>query len=202
MAQHKNVIDAAKQAGVKHIVYTSLLQADHSPLSIAAEHTATEADLKQSGLTYTILRNGWYTENYTATIPAALANGAFYGAAGEGKIASASREDYADAAVAVLTEAGHDNQTYELVGNNAYTLAEMATEISKQAGKAIPYIDLPESDYAAALEQAGLGSFAAVIARWDTDAKNGALYGEDKTLARLIGRPTTPMAETVKAQLT
>lgn len=200
-AQHKNVIDAAKQAGVKQLVYTSLLRADSSPLSVAQEHKPTENDLKQSGLTYTILRNGWYTENYTNSIPAALANGAFYGSAGEGKIASASREDYADAAVAVLTGTGHENQTYELVGDNAYTLAEMAAEISKQTGKAIPYVDLAEADYATALEKAGLGDFAPIIARWDTDAKNGALYDEDKTLSRLINRPTTPMADTVKAQL-
>ncbi|HBO37559.1 MAG TPA: NAD(P)-dependent oxidoreductase, partial [Pasteurellaceae bacterium] len=120
IAQHKNVINAAKKAGVKHIVYTSLLHADTSALSVAKEHPVTETDLKNSGITYTILRNGWYTENYTGSIPAALANNAFYGSAGDGKIASATREDYADAAVSVLTGEGHDNKTYELAGDKAY----------------------------------------------------------------------------------
>ncbi|QPB42088.1 SDR family oxidoreductase [Rodentibacter haemolyticus] len=202
VADHKNVIDAAKKAGVKQIVYTSLLRADSSPLSVAKEHPATEADLKNSGLVYTILRNGWYTENYTGSIPVALANGAFYGSAGEGKISSAARADYAQAAVEVLLGEGHDNQTYELVGDTAYTLTELAAELSKQSDKTIPYVDIPEADYAAALAKAGVpADFAAIIAGWDTDAKNGALYAEDRTLSRLIGRPTTDLATVIKAAL-
>ncbi len=202
VADHKNVIEAAKKAGVKQIVYTSLLRADSSPLSVAKEHPATEADLKNSGLVYTILRNGWYTENYTGSIPVALANGAFYGCAGEGKISSASRADYAQAAVEVLLGEGNDNQTYELAGDTAYTLTELAAELSKQSSKTIPYVDIPEADYAAALAKAGLpADFAAIIAGWDTDAKAGALYAEDRTLSRLIGRPTTDLATVIKAAL-
>ncbi|MFY9510226.1 MAG: NAD(P)H-binding protein, partial [Rubrivivax sp.] len=101
--QHRNVIDAAKAAGVQRIVYTSLLRADGSPLSLAQEHRETEAMLKAAGIAHTVLRNGWYTENYSGSIPGALAGGAFIGSAGEGRIASAARADYAEAAAVVLT---------------------------------------------------------------------------------------------------
>lgn len=202
VAQHKNIIAAVKKNSVRHIVYTSLLRADISPLSVAREHPATEAELKESGLAYTILRNGWYTENYTDSIPAALANNAFYGCAGEGKISSAARKDYAEAAVAVLTSAGHEGKTYELAGDSAYTLAELAAEISAQTGKKIPYVNLSEAEYAAALVQAGVPEgFAAMIAGWDADAEKGALFSDDRTLSRLIGRPTTPLADVVRAAL-
>ncbi len=202
IAQHRNIIDAAKKAGVKYIVYTSLLRADTSPLSVAREHPATESDLKHSGVDYTILRNGWYTENYTSSIPAALENNAFYGSAGEGKISSAAREDYAEAAVAVLTSTGHEGKTYELAGDTPYTLADLAAEVSRQSGKKIPYVNIPEADYAAALVQAGVPEdFAALIAGWDADAEKGALFSEDRTLSRLIGRPTTPLDKMVQAAL-
>lgn len=200
--QHQNLIDAARKAGVKRVVYTSLLRADRSPLSVAREHPETEAYLQASGLAYTILRNGWYHENYTGSVPAALANRALYGSAGNGKISSAARADYADAAVAVLLGDGHDGKTYELAGDHAYTLAELAAEISRQSGQEIPYVDISESDYAAALADAGVpADFAALIAGWDTDAKNGALYSEDRTLSQLIKRPTTPIADSVRAAL-
>lgn len=202
VAQHRNIIAAAKKAGVRHIVYTSLLRADTSLLSVAQEHPATEADLKLSGLPYTVLRNGWYTENYTGSIPAALANNAFYGSAGDGRISSAARADYAEAAVAVLTSSGHEGKTYELAGDNAYTLTELAAEISRQTGKEIPYVNLPEADYAAALVQAGVPEgFAALIAGWDKDAEKGALFSGDRTLSRLIGHPTTSLADAVRAVL-
>lgn len=202
-AQHRNIIDAARTAGVRRIVYTSLLHADTSPLTdLAAEHVETEAMLKASGLVTTILRNGWYTENYMASVSPAVANGAFYGAAGEGRIASAARADYARAAVAVLTGAGHDGATYELAGSPAYTLADLAAEISRQTGKDIPYVNLPEADYAKALEGAGLPApVAAVYAGFDAGAAQGALDADGAALAGLIGRPSTPLADSVKAAL-
>lgn len=200
--QHANVINAAKKAGVKRIVYTSLLRADRSPLSLAPEHVQTEADLKASGLQYTILRNGWYTENYTGSITPALANGAFYGSAGDGKIASAARADYAEAAVVALTNEAHSGITYELAGDNAYTLAELAAEISSQTGKDIPYVNSPEADYAAALKGAGLPEgFAAAIASWDVGASQGALFDDGRQLSKLIGRPTTSLADSVRQAL-
>lgn len=148
LEQHRNVISAAKQAGVKRIVYTSLLHADTSPLNLADEHIQTERMLKESGIAYTILRNGWYTENYTGSVKAAIAGGAFIGSAGEGKISSATRADYAEAAATVLTNRGHDGKTYELAGDQAYTLAELAAELSRQTGKPIPYKNLTETEYA------------------------------------------------------
>lgn len=200
--QHRNVIDAARQAGVQRIVYTSLLHADSSPLNLAPEHVETEKLLKASGIAYTILRNGWYTENYTGSIPAALTHGAFIGSAGTGRIASAARADYAAAAAAVLTSTGHDSQTYELAGDGAYTLADLAAEISRQSGKTIPYLNLPEAEYAAALLAAGLPEpFAHSIASWDTAASQGALFEDNRQLSKLIGRPTTPLSEVVAAAL-
>lgn len=201
-AQHANVINAAKKSGVKRIVYTSLLRADTSPLSLAPEHAQTEAQLKQSGLVYTILRNGWYTENYTGAIAPALAHGALYGSAKDGKISSAPRADYADAAVAALTGTGHDGKIYELAGDTSYTLTQLAAEVSRQTGKDIPYRDIPEADYAAALKGAGLPEgLAAAIASWDVGVSHGALYDDGRQLSKLIGRPTGSLQDAVAAAL-
>ena len=201
-AQHRNVIEAAKKAGVKRIVYTSLLHADTSPLSLAQEHLDTEAMLKASGLAFTILRNGWYTENYSGSIPGALAGGAFVGSAGQGRISSAARADYAAAAAAVLSSAGHEGKTYELAGDEAYTLGDLAAEVSRQTGKAFPYRNLPEADYATALTGFGLpAGIAQAIASWDVGASKGALFDDSRQLARLIGRPTTPLSAVVAAAL-
>lgn len=200
--QHAAVIDAAKAAGVRRIVYTSLLHADTSPLSLADEHRQTEAALAASGLTVTVLRNGWYSENYTASVAPALANGAFYGAAGQGRIAAAARADYADAAVTVLTQDGHDGQTYELAGAPAFTLEDLAAEISRQTARDIPYVNLTEADYAKALEGAGLPApVAAAYASFDSGAAQGALAGDGAVLKRLIGRDTTSLADSVRAAI-
>jgi NAD(P)H dehydrogenase (quinone) len=201
-AQHRAVIDAAKAAGVQNIVYTSLLGADTSPLSLAEEHRATEAMIKASGLTYTILRNGWYTENYTGSVPGAVQAGAFVGSAGDGRISSAARADYAAAAVAVLTAGDHAGKTYELAGDSAYTLADLAAEISAQTGKTIPYQNLPQDEYAKILVSVGLPEgFAAALASFDVDASQGALFHDGKDLSTLIGRPTTPLSTAVSAAL-
>ncbi|MEI7310193.1 SDR family oxidoreductase [Pectobacterium carotovorum] len=200
--QHRNVIDAAVKAGVKLVAYTSLLHADKSPLALAAEHQQTEALLKASGLPHVLLRNGWYTENYAASIPAALEHGVFIGSAGEGKITSATREDFAAAAVAVLTQEGQAGKVYELAGDEPYTLAELAAEVSKQSGKNIGYQNLSEAEFAAALVSAGLPEgFAQIIADSDTGASEGGLFDDGKQLSRLIGRPTTPLSAVVKATL-
>ncbi|MFS2222596.1 SDR family oxidoreductase [Pantoea sp. B65] len=200
--QHANVIAAAKKSGVKRIVYTSLLRADSSPLNLAPEHVQTESDLKASGIAWTILRNGWYTENYTGSIAPALGLGAFYGSAGEGKISSAARADYAEAAVVVLTSEGHDGKTYELAGDTAWTLSDLAAEVSAQAGKEIPYRNIPQADYAAALKQAGLpDGFADAIASWDVGASQNALFDDGHQLSTLIGRPTTSLKGSVKSAL-
>jgi NAD(P)H dehydrogenase (quinone) len=200
--QHRNVIDAAKRNGVKWIVYTSLLHADTSTLSLAAEHLATEAALRDSGISFTLLRNGWYTENYTGSIPGALAGGAYIGSGGEGKIASAARADYAEAAVAVLATEGHEGQIYELAGDEAWTLSELAAEISRQTGKNIPYVNMPEAEYANALKGFGLPEgLSHAIAGWDVSASKGDLFDDGHELSRLIGHKTTPLSEVVAEAL-
>lgn len=201
-AQHRNVIEAAQRAGVNLIAYTSVLHADRSPLSLAEEHRQTEAIIKASGIPYVILRNGWYTENYTGSIPGALAGGAFMGSAGDGKLSTATRTDYAEAAAVVLTTEGHAGMTYELAGDVAYTLRDLAAEISRQSGQEIPYKNLPEAEYARLLAGFGLPeAFASGLAAWDVDASKGALFDNSRQLSRLIGRPTTPLAQAVAAAL-
>lgn len=200
--QHKNVIRAAKAAGVKFIAYTSLLHADKSPLGLANEHVATEKALAESGIPYALLRNGWYTENYLASAPPALEHGVFIGAAGEGKIASATRADYAAAAAKVIAEEGHAGSVYELAGDNAWTLSELAAELSKQSGKPVTYQNLSEADFAAALKNVGLpAGLADMLADSDVGASKGGLFDDSRTLSKLIGRPTTSLAESVKGIL-
>lgn len=200
--QHQNVINAAKAAGVKFIAYTSLLHADSSPLGLHVEHVATEKALAESGIPFTLLRNGWYTENYLASAPPALEHGVFIGSAGDGKIASATRADYAAAAAKVIAEEGHAGKVYELAGDNAWTLSELAAELSKQSGKSVKYQNLSEADFSAALKSVGLpAGLAEMLADSDTGASKGGLFDDSHTLSALIGRPTTPLAESVKAIL-
>lgn len=200
--QHQNVINAAKAAGVKFIAYTSLLHADKSPLGLHVEHVATEKALAESGIPYALLRNGWYTENYLASAPPALEHGVFIGAAGEGKIASATRADYAAAAAKVISGDGHAGNVYELAGDQAWTLSELAAELSKQSGKNVAYQNMSEADFAAALKGVGLpAGLADMLADSDVGASKGGLFDDSHTLSKLIGRPTTPLSESIKAIL-
>ncbi|MFP2391437.1 SDR family oxidoreductase [Enterobacter ludwigii] len=200
--QHQNVINAAKAAGVKFIAYTSLLHADKSPLGLHVEHVATEKALAESGIPYALLRNGWYTENYLASAPPALEHGVFIGAAGEGKIASATRADYAAAAAKVISGDGHAGNVYELAGDHAWTLSELAAELSKQSGKNVAYQNMSEADFAAALKGVGLpAGLADMLADSDVGASKGGLFDDSHTLSKLIGRPTTPLSESIKAIL-
>ncbi|MCL4066712.1 SDR family oxidoreductase [Pseudomonas sp. GX19020] len=201
-AQHKAVIDAAKAAGVKRIIYTSLLKGDASPMKLAAEHVETEAALKESGIAYTILRNGWYTENLTGALAPAIEHGAIIGSAGDGRYSAAARADYAEAIAVTAIEAGHENKVYELAGDTGFTGAELAAEVARQAAKPVAYVNLPEADYAKALEGFGLpAGFAAILADSDAQTAKGALFDDSKTLSRLIGHPTTPLTATVAAAL-
>ncbi|MCF4966929.1 SDR family oxidoreductase [Nostoc sp. CMAA1605] len=200
VTQHTNVINACKQAGVKLLAYTSLLHADSSPLPLAAEHHQTETVLKKSGVPYVILRNSWYTENYTAGIPIALEYGVVMGCAGEAKIASAARADYAAAAATVLLANDQAGKVYELAGDVAYTLSEFASEISQQSGKQVIYQNLSEDEYINVLKNAGLPEPVAVmLAESETGAAKGGLFDDSQTLSQLIGRPTTPLSESIQA---
>lgn len=203
VAQHRAVIEAAQRAQVQLLAYTSLLHADTSPLGLAAEHQATEALLRASGLPVVLLRNGWYTENYTASVPAALAHGVLLGSAGTGRIASAARADYAAAAAAVLTRPDQAGRVYELAGDASYTLSEFAAALAVQSGQAVAYQNLPEADYRTALLGAGLPEgLASLLADSDAGAAQGALFDDQRQLSQLIGRPTTPLATTLRAALT
>jgi NAD(P)H dehydrogenase (quinone) len=203
LVQHQAVIDAAKGQGVKLLGYTSVLHASNSKLGLAEEHRQTEAALARSGVPTVVLRNGWYHENYTAGVAHALANGAHFGSAGEGRISSASRADYAAAAAAVLTSnEDQGGKVYELAGDESYTLSDFAAEIARQSGKSIVYTDLPEADYKAALLQAGLPEFVAqLLADSDAAAAKGALFEDSRQLSQLIGRPTTPLASAIAEAL-
>lgn len=197
--QHKRVVDAAKEAGVKFLAYTSLLYADKSKLSLADEHRQTEAYIKQSGLTWCFLRNGWYTENYLGGIQSAVQSGSLYGSAKDAKISGATRLDFAEAAAKVLTTDGHDNKVYELAGSQGFTLSDLAKAISDVSGKEVKYQDIPAADYTTALLGLGLpkGLVDAVVDA-DVQSIDGALYNDSKELEKLIGRPTTPLKDAVK----
>jgi NAD(P)H dehydrogenase (quinone) len=199
-AQHGAVIAAAKAASVGFIAYTSILHADSSPLGLAAEHRATEAAIKASGLAYALLRNGWYTENYTISAHSEIAHGGVMGSTGEGRISAATRADYAAGAAAILTRAVEGNRTYELAGDEGFTLSQYAAALAQVSGKPVAYTDLPEDAYRDALEGLGLpGPLAAMLADSSAKAAGGALFDQSLTLSALIGRPTTSMIEAVKA---
>ena len=200
--QHSAVIDAAKRMGVKLLAHTSVLHADTSVLGLAEEHRQTEAAIQASGVPFVMLRNGWYTENYTASIPAALSLGALYGCAGDGRISSAAREDYAEAAAVVLTSDHQAGKIYELAGDTAFKLSEFAAEISRQSGKTIPYVNLPEDAYKKALLDAGLPEFLAeLLANSDTGVSKGALFDDGQHLSKLIGRKLVSWEATLLAAL-
>lgn len=196
VAQHRTVVDAAASAGVGLLAYTSVPGALQARL--ADPHRRTEGLILASGLPYTLLRNNWYTEAYTEQLPLVLHLGAVARACADGRVASASRADYAAAAVAVLTGQGHENRTYELGGDTAWSLAEYAAEVSRGAGREVPYRALTFDGYLAHLTSAGVPARAAeLLAGADVSVARGQLAGTPGTLSRLIGRPTTPMRRSV-----
>lgn len=196
--QHQAVIAAAKKAGARLLAYTSILHADHTRMALAGEHKATEEAIRASGLPFVFLRNGWYFENYTENLGPALAHGALVGSAGEGRVAAATRADYAAAAAAVLTTPGQENKVYELAGDAPFTMAELAAEVSRQAGKPIAYNNLPAQQYQGVLVGAGVpGPFAEILADSDVGASRGELNDGSGDLRRLIGRQTTSLKDAV-----
>lgn len=201
--QHQAVITAAKQQGVKLLAYTSILHADSNPMLLAAEHKATEQAIQAAAIPAVILRNGWYTENYTESAPNNIASGMVMGCAGDGKLYTASRQDYADAAVAVLLSAEPQaGKVYELAGDTGFTLSEYAAEISRLSGKAVHYHNVSQTEYADFLCQIGLpGGFAAILADSEAQAATGALADSSSTLSALLGRPTTRWQQSLQSVL-
>lgn len=200
--QHSAVIEAAKATGVGHLVYTSTLHGPANLMELAVERVITEKAITASGLAHTILRNGWYTENYAASAPQAAQYGVFMGSAKDGRVSGASRADYAAAAAAVLTDGVTANRVIELAGDEAFTLAEFATAIGEITGKPVVYRDLPEAEYRQVLEGAGLPGFlAALLSESDAKIAQGAVYDGRRALSNLIGWPTTPWRETLRTTL-
>jgi NAD(P)H dehydrogenase (quinone) len=197
IGQHRNVIELAQRAGAARIVYTSVLRADRTTLAIAPEHVATEEILKASGIAWTILRNGWYNENYEQTFVQAAQHGVVITSAGDGRVSSAARQDFAEAAAAVLTGEGHDGATYELAGDAAFTMRELAATFTAVLGRPVTLQNLTSEDHRSALLGAGLDEpTAGFLVLLDRNTADGELSTDTKDLSRLIGRPTTPIAET------
>lgn len=198
--QHRNAINAAKEAGVAFIAYTSVANADSTRMQLAAEHQATEDLLRASGVPFTLLRNSWYLENYTEQLAVHLQHGAVLGSAGEGQVSAATRTDYAQAAAAVLLKDGQAGKVYELGGDEAFTLSDLAEAITTVTGQPVKYQDLPAEQYAKVLQDAGLPeAYAAILADSDLGIARGDLLVTGRDLSSLIGRPTTPLREAVQA---
>jgi NAD(P)H dehydrogenase (quinone) len=201
-AQHRAVVTAAKQAGVRLLAYTSILNADSTKMMLAMEHKATEEAIRASGIPFVLLRHGWYAENYTDQIAGMLERGVLLGSAGNGRVAPATRADFAAADAAVLTTPGHEGKVYELAGDTGMTLAELAAEVSRAAGKPVAYQDLPPDQYVGVLTSVGVPApFAEVLADCDLGLSRGELNDSTGDLRRLIGRPTTPFSAAVQAAL-
>ncbi|GLQ32135.1 SDR family oxidoreductase [Litoribrevibacter albus] len=197
--QHQAVVDAAKAQGVSLLVYTSILKAQQSPMKMAEEHVATENYIQQSGIPAVILRNGWYSENYMGSIKEVVQFGVVAGASGDGQISSAARKDYAEAAATVLTsEDDLAGNVYELAGDESFSLSEYAQELTRQSGKSVAFNSLSDAEYKDFLVSVGLpDGFAALLADSDLNARDGWLFDDSATLSKLIGRPTTPMHQTI-----
>jgi NAD(P)H dehydrogenase (quinone) len=198
--QHRNAIEAARDAGVGLIAYTSVANADTTAMQLAAEHIATEEILRDSGVPFVLLRNGWYLENYTGQLPVQVQHGAVFGSAGDGRVSAAARADYAAAAAAVLLRDDQGGKVYELGGDDAFTLSELAGEVSAASGTPVTYNDLPAEKYTQVLVEAGLPEpYAAILADSDLGIARGDLLVTSGDLSALLGRPTTPLREAVQA---
>lgn len=200
VAQHGAVVDAAAAAGVGHLVYTSAPQADDTPLVLAPEHKETEALVRASGVPATVLRNNWYTENYAQDLAVARETGTLVSSTGEGRVASAPRAEYAEAAAVVLTEPGHAGQTYELAGDDPWTSADLAAAFTEVLGREVTLQQVSPEERRAGLEAVGLDAgTAGFVVALEGNIRDGVLSASDGTLARLLGRPTTPLVDAVRA---
>ncbi|HLJ22258.1 MAG TPA: SDR family oxidoreductase [Stellaceae bacterium] len=199
VSQHRAVIDAARKAGVQLFAYTSVLKAPTTALMVGPDHRETEAAITASGLPSVVLRNGWYSENYLFRAAGAVKTGVLLGCAGEGRISAAPRADYAQAAATVLTSPNQAGRTYELAGDQSFTLAELAAELSRQIGRPMRYQNVTESEFTEALERNGIPSaYAPMMARSDALSAQGALLETGRQLSQLLGRATTPIGAVIE----
>lgn len=199
--QHGAVIDAAKAAGVKLIAYTSILHGRANPIGLAGEHAATEDLLAASGIPTVLLRHGWYTDNYVGNLAPSIASGQIIGSAGEGRISAAPRSDMGEADAIALIE-GKGGEVHEIAGDQAFTMADLAAEVSRQSGKPVAYVNMAPADYSAALQAVGLPEYVGkLLADSSFQTSQGALFDESGDLSRLLGRPTTAMADVVAGAL-
>jgi NAD(P)H dehydrogenase (quinone) len=200
-AQHRNVVDAAKRAGVGRIVYTSAPHATTSQLVIAPEHKVTEEAIAASGVPSTILRNGWYHENYAGTFAQVAESGVYVASTGDGRVASAARSDYAEAIAAVLTSDGHEGAIYELSGDTAWSGDDFASAASTALGREVVFRSVSPEEHLAILRDAGLdeGSAGFVVAL-DANIRDGLLSETSGDLSLLIGHATVPLVDYLRAQ--
>jgi len=203
VGQHKAVIDAATRAGVQRLAYTSILRADTSPLLLASEHRGTEEVLRAGKMPFILLRNGWYSENFSSTASLAIQLGFVQSAAGDGRFSTASRDDYAEAAAALILRDDHQpGQAYELAGSTSFSKREYAALLSEKSGSQVQLHEMSEAQYAAALLKAGVPEeFARILADSDARAADGWLFDDSRTLQNTIGRPTTPLEQSLDAAL-
>ncbi|RKG34696.1 SDR family oxidoreductase [Acinetobacter tianfuensis] len=200
LPQHQAVIQAAQTARVPYIAYTSLLRADTNPLGLAQEHRDTEALIQASGLNYTLLRNNWYSENYLAGLEQYIASGKLLSAAKNGQISSASRADYAEAAAAVLTSAGHEQKIYELAGSESFSKADLAAFITQVSGQPVEYLEIGGAALAQGLTAAGLPEgLVNLITEADIETANGVMFSDSKDLEQLIGHKTISIQSQIKS---
>jgi NAD(P)H dehydrogenase (quinone) len=202
VVEHQHAIDAAKAAGVSLLAYTSVTHAATDQMTLAADHRETENYLRGSGIPFTMLRNSWYMEYYTGQLASYLQHGSVAGSAGQGRVSAAARSEFAEAAATVLTTEGHAGAVYELGGDQAFTLAELAAELSAAAGREITYTDMPAPDLAELLTSAGIPApVAEMLADADLGVARGELFTDTGDLRRLIGHPTKTLAEAVREAL-
>lgn len=200
--QHRRVIEAAKSEGVELVAYTSILRAPDSPMILAQDHRVTEEALREVDVPHAVLRNGWYSENYLMDLPGTIERGVMIGAAGEGRVSPACRADLAEAAAIVVSGQEQAGKVYELGGDEALSYPEVAQAIAEAAGQPVIYQDMPPTQYAAALEGAGVpGAFAGILADSDLGVSKGLLEEKTGTLRGLLGRPTTSFGDVVRQML-